>query len=171
MQVDSYMFLPRSMRPLYEEPEQVEGEQDPVWAEFEPRLSDARITLLTSGGLYLGDEQEPFDGERERREPTWGDPTYRLIPHGVEQDRCAMMHLHVDNDAVLADRNIALPDAVLDELAADGVVGGATDQHVSVMGYQGYGEDALGAWREETAPAIVEHLRDMRTDGIVLAPV
>lgn len=171
MRIDSYRFLPRSMRGLYEDPEPVEGEQDPVWADLEPRLSDARIALLTSGGLYLQDEQEPFDGERERREPTWGDPTHRMIPHRVDEDRCGMMHLHVDNDAVLADRNIALPDAVLDELAADGVVGAATEQHVSVMGYQGHGDDPLRAWREDTAPAIVDELRDMRADGVVAAPV
>lgn len=171
MQIDSYRFLPRSMRGLYENPEPVPGEQDPVWAELEPRLADARIALLTSGGLYLEDEQEPFDGERERQDPTWGDPTYRLIPHGVDQDRCAMMHLHVDNDAVLADRNIAMPDAVLEELVEEGVIGGVTEQHVSVMGYQGYGEDPTRTWREETAPAIVDHLRDMRTDGVVAAPV
>jgi hypothetical protein len=35
------------------------------------------------------------------------------------------------------------------------------------MGYQG----DLTAWRTATAPAIVEHLRDLDVDGVVLAPV
>jgi hypothetical protein len=36
------------------------------------------------------------------------------------------------------------------------------------MGYQG---DDLAVWREETGPAIVEHLRAQAADGVVLAPV
>lgn len=45
------------------------------------------------------------------------------------------------------------------------------EQHVSVMGYQGYGDDRLRAWWEGTAPAVVDELRDMRTDDVVAAPV
>jgi hypothetical protein len=36
------------------------------------------------------------------------------------------------------------------------------------MGYQQAG---LEVWRRETAPAIVERLRDEGTDGLILAPV
>ena len=43
----------------------------------------------------------------ERREPTWGDPTYRVIPHLCPQP-LAMNHLHVNTADVLADRNVAL---------------------------------------------------------------
>jgi hypothetical protein len=63
-----------------------------------------------------------------------------------------MTHLHVRSDDVLADHNIALPTAVLDELVAEGVVGGRTELHFSVMGYQ---EAGLRVWRDETAPAII----------------
>lgn len=171
MEVDSYAFLPRSFRPLYEHQEPREGEHDPVWAPFAPRLADARIALLTSAGLYLDGVQEPFDLEREQREPFWGDPTLRVIPHRVTTDELAIAHLHIDGTDVLADHDVALPTDVLDELVADGVVGAATDEHVSVMGYQGWGEDPLAAWRSETAPAIVEVLRRHGADGVVLAPV
>ena len=79
-----------------------------------------------------------------------------------------MMHLHVNNDDVLADHNIALPTDVLADLASDGVVGGSTARHVSVMGYQQAG---LEVWRRETAPAIAALLREDGADGVVLAPV
>jgi hypothetical protein len=36
------------------------------------------------------------------------------------------------------------------------------------MGYQ---QSGLEVWRTETAPQIVEMLRDDRVDGVVLAPV
>ena len=168
MLVDSYRFLPRSFVPMYADAQPIEGEDEPVWAEFVPRLADSRIALLTSAGLFLKDEQPSFDGERERSEPTWGDPTHRVLPADVSTAALGMMHLHVNNDDVLADHNIALPSAVLAELANDGVVAGTTAHHLSVMGYQQAG---LDAWRNETAPAIVARLRDEGADGVVLAPV
>ena len=168
MLVDSYRFLPRSFVPMYADAQPIDGEDEPVWAEFVPRLAGSRIALVTSAGLFLKDEQPSFDGDRERNEPTWGDPTYRVLPSDVTTAALGMMHLHVNNDDVLADHNIALPSDVLAELADDGVVAGTTAHHVSVMGYQQAG---LDVWRNETAPAIVARLRDDGADGVVLAPV
>ena len=168
MRIDSYRFLPRSFRPMYEYPRRLPGEDEPVWAPATRRLAETRVTLLTSAGLSVTGEQAPFDLDRERREPTWGDPDWRRLPHGAPEGGLAMSHLHVNPADILADRNVALPLDVLDELVAEGVVGGATPDHVSVMGYQ---EQGLAGWREVTAPAIVELLREQRTDGVVLAPV
>jgi D-proline reductase (dithiol) PrdB len=166
--VDSYRFLPRSFLPLFEHAAPLDGEAEPVWAPFEARLADATIALLTSAGLSITGEQEPFDMERERREPTWGDPTFRVLPHALGDRTLVMNHLHVNRADILADRNVALPVDILDGLVADGRVGAAAASHVSVMGYQ---EAGLRVWREETAPAIIELLRDEGVDGVVLAPV
>jgi D-proline reductase (dithiol) PrdB len=168
MLVDSFRFLPRSFVPLYENPLLLDGEREEVWAPFERRLADASIALLSSAGLSLEGEQVSFDLEGERREPTWGDPTYRILPHDLGGRQLVMSHLHVNPADVLADRNVALPVDVLDELVAQGRVGSAAPAHVSVMGYQQAG---LEAWRGQTAPAIVELLRSQRSDGVVLAPV
>lgn len=126
------------------------------------------MTLLSSAGLFVTEVQEPFDVERERREPTWGDPSWRAIPAMARTGALGMTHLHVRNDDVLADNNVALPLDVLDVLISEGVVGAQTPTHVSVMGYQQHG---LQVWREETAPQIVELLRSESSDGVVLAPV
>ncbi len=136
-----------------------------VWAPFGPRLAAARVTLLSSAGLHVEGEQKAFDLERERVEPTWGDPSFRVIPraHGG----LAMSHLHVNNADILTDNEVALPVRALDSLVADGIVGASSDQHISVMGYQG----DLRGWRDTTVPAIVEVLRAQGTDGVVLAPV
>ena len=168
MEVDSFAFLPRSFRPLYERPEPLPDETEPVWAAFEKRLAESRIALLSSAGLFVKGVQEPFDVDRERREPEWGDPSWRPIPASVTSDSLGMTHLHVNADDVLADHNIALPAMVLDEFVAEGVVGGRTDEHISVMGYQ---EAGLRVWRETTAPAVVARLRDHGADAVVLAPV
>ena len=168
MKVDDYKYLPQMFRSLYENDSAVE--EGKVWAEFDKRLSRARVALLTSAGLYVR-SQTPFDIERERREPTWGDASHRLIPRGTQPSELTMSHLHVRNDEVLADPNIALPLAPLAELVESGFVSGATAEHVSVMGYQGWHDNSLDRWREETAPAIVRALKEHDADGVVLAPM
>src|SRR4051812_33583922 len=168
MQVDSFRFLPRSFAVMWESVAPAAGEEEPVWAPFEKRLSDARIALLTSAGLYLDGDQDSFDGEREKREPTWGDPTWRAIPNDRSSHRVGMMHLHINNTDVLADPDVALPIDGLAGLAADGIVGSSSTRHASVMGYQQAG---LEGWRNETAPQIAAMLREDGADGVVLAPV
>jgi D-proline reductase (dithiol) PrdB len=167
MRVDSFRFLPRSFRPLYEDPARLPGEDEPVWTPVAKRLAELRVTLLTSAGLYVEGVQPPFDLERERREPTWGDPGWRRLPGDVARGALGMAHLHVNPADVLADRNVALPVDVLADLAGEGVVGGATPEHVSVMGYQEHG---LAGWRE-SAPEILDLLREQGTDALLLAPV
>jgi len=168
--VDSFRFLPRSFAPMYASATPMEDESDPVWAPFEPRLAEATIGLVTSAGLHLEGEQEPFDGERERQDPMWGDPTWRQLPHELSGGgrRIGMTHLHVNPADILADHNVALPTDTLDQLVAEGVVRAPTASHASVMGYQAAG---LEVWRKETAPAIISMFRDEGADGVVLAPV
>jgi hypothetical protein len=166
--VDSYRFLPRSFVPLYDGTRPLPGDDHEVWAPFTPRLAEASIALVTSAGLSLADEQPAFDLDRERREPAWGDPSYRVLPHDLGGRPLVMSHLHVNPTDVLADRNVALPVDVLDDLVAAGRVGRAAPAHVSVMGYQ---EAGLAEWRAHTAPAMVELFRAQETDGVVFAPV
>jgi hypothetical protein len=168
MRVDSFRFLPRSFIPLYENAEPLDGERDVVWAPFGPRLAEATIALVSSAGLSVAGEQEPFDLDRERHEPTWGDPSYRSIASDLGQRRLAMSHLHVNNADTLADRNVSLPLDVLNDLSSEGFIGAAARSHFSAMGYQQAG---LDAWRTQTAPAIVDRLRDEGADGVILAPV
>jgi hypothetical protein len=168
MRVDSFRFLPRSFVPLYENAQPLEGEQDVVWAPFEPRLADATIALLTSAGLSMSGAQQPFDLDRERREPTWGDPSYRVIPNDLGERPLAMSHLHVNNADPLADPNVVLPIDVLNGLVTEGMVGAPAPSHFSVMGYQQAG---LEVWRTRTAPEIVDVLRREGADGVILAPV
>ncbi len=168
MRVDSFRFLPRSFRAFFESPDPLPGETDVVWAPFAPRLADARIALLSTGGLSVCDVQPRFDDERERAEPSWGDPTWRAIPSTVTQGQLDATHLHVNTTDALADHEIVLPMRALDALVHDGIVGSAAAHHYSVMGYQ---QADLAEWRNTTGPGIVAALRDEAIDGIVFAPV
>jgi len=167
MRVDSYAYLPRSFRAMYAEPPRLAGEDAAVWASFDKRLADARVALLSSAGLFVESEQPSFDLDRERREPAWGDPTWRAIPSTTAQGELGMAHLHVNATDTLADHEVSLPLRTLDALVAAGVVGSSAPTHYSVMGYQAAG---LDAWRATTAPEIVAQLRQEEVDAVVLAP-
>jgi len=167
MQVDSYRFLPRSFRSFYEGRGPFAGEEEPVWAPFEKRLQESRIALLTSAGLYVKKSQSSFDLDRERANPEWGDPSWRLIPAGVDSADLGVAHLHINDEDLLDDPEIALPAGLLEQLAVERVIGSAAPEHVSVMGYQ---ERSLEGWRDQTAGEVAAHLRSQGVDGLILAP-
>ncbi len=167
MIVDSYRFLPRSFRPLYEGRGPLPGEEAPVWAPFEKRLASSSIALLTSAGIFVKGTQASFDLDHERSHPEWGDPGWRAIPASSKAADLGVAHLHINHEDLLADPEIALPLHLLDQLAGEGLVGRAVSSHVAVMGFQ---DRRLKEWRRVTAPEIVAHLRDQATDGLILAP-
>ena len=168
MNVDSYRFLPRSFRSFYEGRGPFAGEEEPAWAHFEKRLQESRIALLTSAGLYVKATQPSFDLERERAQPEWGDPGWRPIPAPATAADLGVAHLHINDEDVLADPEIALPGRLLEQFATDGVIGSAAGEHISVMGYQ---ERSLEGWRDKTAGEVISHLRSQGVDGLILAPV
>jgi D-proline reductase (dithiol) PrdB len=159
--VDSYRFLPRSFRPLYEGRGPFPGEEEPVWAPFSRRLAESRIALLSSAGIYLKATQAGYDLEGERARPDWGDPTWRVIPASARPDELGFDHLHINDQDLRADPEIALPMRGLSELVH------TTGTPISVMGYQ---DRELRDWRQTTAPQIVAHLREQEADGLILAP-
>ncbi len=167
MIVDSFRFLPRSFRPFYEGRGPFPGEEDIVWTPFEKRLAESRIALLTSAGIYLKASQPSFDLDREQTNPDWGDPTWRSIPAGTRPDEIGVAHLHINDEDILADPEIALPVRLLSQLVDEGVVGEAVADHVAVMGYQ---DRELPEWRATTARAIAAFLREQGADGLILAP-
>ena len=116
----------------------------------------------------MKERQPSFDLERERAQPEWGDPGWRPIPATAKAADLGVAHLHINDEDVLADPEIALPDRLLEQFAADGVIGSAAGEHVSVMGYQ---ERSLEGWRDKTAGEVIAHLRSQGVDGLILAPV
>jgi len=165
--VDSFKFLPRTYRPFYDGRGPFAGEEEPVWAPFEKRLAESRIALLTSAGMYVKSSQPSFDLEREQTQPEWGDPTWRAIPSATPAAEIGVAHLHINDEDLLADPEIALPMHLLAELESEGVVGGAVAEHLSVMGFQKLG---LRDWRQTAAPELIAHLQEQGAGGLILAP-
>src|SRR5207302_9174283 len=126
----------RTFRPLYEGRRPCPGLESPFWGRFEKRLAESRIALLATAGFYLKGSQQSFDVEREQVHEEWGDPTWRAIPTSAQPEDLAVAHLHINDEDLLADPEIALPMRLLDELAREGVVGGSVADDVAVMGDQ-----------------------------------
>ena len=164
-EVDSYKFVPLNWRAGMESAPM--KTDTTVWTGMTTPLSEATIALLTTAGLFLPASQASYDMDRERREPTWGDPTSRVIPRGARQAEMAFAHLHINTRDHYQDFNIALPLDRFADLEAEGRIGRLADEHYSVMGYQ---SDDGAAWRRETLPAITRRLKQARVDALVLAP-
>ena len=137
------------------------------WSPLTKPLEQCRVALVTTAGLYVKGEQEPFDLDRERREPLWGDPTYRALPAGVRQEQIGVCHLHINTEDLLADVNITLPVHRFQELAEAGEVGSLADHHYSFMGFQ---MDPT-AWREQYGPAVAQRMTEEQVDVALLTPV
>jgi hypothetical protein len=75
----------------------------------------------------------PFDQEGERRNPWWGDPTYRTIPQGTTEGEVKLYHMHIDPRFGQEDLDVVLPMRRLGELASEGVIGRPAHTHHSIM--------------------------------------
>lgn len=136
------------------------------WAPLARPLAECRVALISSAGIArVGDT--PFDQERERRNPWWGDPTHRVIPRSVTGDEVRIYHMHIDPRPGSEDLDCLLPLRRLDELVAEGVTGSSAPRHYSVMGYILEPRELV----EETAPKIADALAEDEVDLALLVPV
>jgi D-proline reductase (dithiol) PrdB len=165
MPVDSYKYLPRSMKTMYEA---TPVSEDPfAWTPLPKPLAQCTLALMTSAGIYLKDSQPGFDEEREWANPEWGDPTYRVIPSDVRQEQIGCSHLHIAHDDLLEDVDVVLPLRAFKQLAAEGAIGSLADEHYSFMGYQ---DRRLLDWRNTQGPELAARLKERSVDVLLLAP-
>ncbi len=167
--VDSFKFLPRLIAAFYRNQQPfVEG--DLPWSPLGKPLSQCRVSLITTAGLYRKDFQPPFDTEREQAEPTWGDPSYRPIPTDSLPQHIGVSHLHLNPQPILEDLNVVLPLELMRVFVDEGVIGSLAPQAFSLMGYQGFPPNPR-AWLETSAPQIAKELKRDEVDALILTPV
>lgn len=140
--------------------------EDIPWTPLPKPLSECRVALVTSAGVALRADR-PFDQEGERRDPWWGDPSYRLIPRGTRTEGVRLCHLHIDTSFGERDLNTVLPLERLAELEAAGEIGSSAQTHYSFMGYLLKPEEFL----RKSVPPMVERMHAERVDVALLAPV
>ena len=165
MPVDSFKYLPGSIAAYYRN--LAVQRQEPIpWTPLRKPVREARFALVTTAGIYVKGLEPPFDAERERREPMWGDPTYRRIPRDVRQDQIGASHLHINNRDLLMDVNIVLPVERFRELETEGAVGSLAPSSYSFMGYQ----NNTAEWREKYIPEVAGLMKDEAVDVALLTP-
>ena len=163
--VDSYRFTGSITRRMLETWVMQETPRPIPWMPLSKPLSECTVALLSSGGIALKSDT-PFDQDGERRNPWWGDPSYRIIPKTATEKDVDIYHLHINPDFARRDLNCLLPIQRLAELQAAGEVGQVAPSHYSIMGYLPRPDEML----EQSVPEIVQHLKDERVDLLVLVP-
>jgi D-proline reductase (dithiol) PrdB len=163
--VDSYRFISGVSRRLIRSWIDLESPRDIPWTPLSKPLAECTVALVSTGGIALKSDK-PFDQEGERKNPWWGDPSYRIIPRGTRSEDIRVYHLHIDPSPAEQDMNCLLPLDRLDELVEIGKVGRAADSHYSFMGYILEPTELL----QKSVPAIIEHLRQDKVDVAVFIP-
>jgi D-proline reductase (dithiol) PrdB len=162
--VDSFHFIPAS-----KERTRAMRQADPAktpWTQLEKPLSECKVTLVSTAGIHLKTDKT-FDYERERREPTWGDPTHREIPKTAAQDNCLYTHLHIDTSFLAKDRNVAFPVDIFLDYERTGRIGSLADTLYSTMGYTPNFHPLV----KQTAPLMAEKMRSEGVHAVFLFPV
>jgi D-proline reductase (dithiol) PrdB len=147
----------------------MEHEIPPVdipWTPLRKRVADCTVALVSSAGVALR-TQPPFDQEGERRNPWWGDPSYRLIPRDTRTSDIRLYHLHIDTTFGEQDLNCVLPLERMAELVVLGEVKRSAPTHYSFMGYQLRPEEFL----RTSVPRMIERMHGQQVDLAVLVPV
>ncbi len=163
--VDSYRFLDPLTQTVIKSWVARQAPCAIPWTPLQKPLSECSVALLSSAGIALKTDR-PFDQEGERRNPWWGDPTFRILPLDTTAQEVGIYHLHIDPRFGLQDLNCLLPLQRLKELEQEGLIGRAARQHYSIMGYLLEPEVLL----TETTPAIIGHLREEQVDVVALFP-
>ncbi|MCH7835735.1 MAG: hypothetical protein IH864_02610 [Chloroflexi bacterium] len=165
MTVDSFKFLPGSIAAYYRNLPVQRDEPVPFTPLSKP-LEQCRFALVTTAGIHQVGKEPPFDSEREKREPMWGDPTFRRIPREIKQEEIGACHLHTNNRDIILDLNIALPLQRFLELESEGVIGSLAPTSYSFMGYQ----MNTAEWRQRYAPEAAALMKEEGVDAVFLTP-
>jgi len=137
---------------------------DPVpWTALTRPLSEARLALVSSAGLYRNGVDAPF-----ARRPG-GDASVRWIPSDVPAQSLAIGQTSeaFDRTALEQDRNEAWPVDRLGEAVGEGLIGALNHRHVSFNG----SITAPGRLVHRTAPVVATALRADAVDVALLVPV
>jgi len=163
--IDSYRFLDYASRQVMKA---WAARQKPgviPFTRLAKPLSECTVSLVSTAGVARNDDR-PFDQEGERRNPWWGDPSFRTIPLGTTEKDVRLYHLHIDPRFGESDLDVVLPMRRLAELSREGVVGRPAPTHYSLMGYILEPTELL----EKTVPALVERMRAETVDAAALVP-
>ncbi len=163
--VDSYRFISGITRRMIKSWIKMETPRPIPWTPLSKPLSECTVAVLSSAGLAMKDDL-PFDQEGERKNPWWGDPSYRILPKTASKDEVRLYHMHIDPSYAEQDLNCLFPLERLQEMEDSGRIGRVSPRHYSIMGYLLEPEELLC----NTVPALIRNLKEDFADVVVLVP-
>lgn len=164
--VDGFRFMPPSLGAWIGKdiPDQPYSDEIP-WTPLKKPLKETTFTLVTTAGISMKSDP-PFDLEREKREPAWGDPSFRKIPRTATESDIEISHLHINTGYIKEDINVMLPLARFAEFEKEGVIGSLAPTCYSFYGFQ---MDAT-ALLSESAPQMADLMRQEDVEAVLLTP-
>jgi glycine/betaine/sarcosine/D-proline reductase family selenoprotein B len=164
--VDGFRFLPPGLRAWVRTFIPDEEFKGPIpWTTMTKPLSQTTIALVTSAGISLMSDP-PFNMEREKREPLWGDRSFRKIPRGTTEKDIEVNHLHINTTYIKQDINVILPLTRMAELEKEKVIGNLAQTAYSFYGFQWQNSDFLS----EAIEPISKKMKFEGVEAVLLTP-
>jgi len=136
----------------------VDSKEAPPWHPLPKPLSQCRLGLVASGGVYVRG-QEAFH---------WKDDiSFREIPMGCKTSDLRTSHFAYDQEDARSDINVVFPIDTLRGLVGEGIIGELADNAFTFMG----GIYSARRVREELVPKLTERLVAEKVDALLLVPV
>ncbi len=164
--VDGFRFLPPGLKAWVRTFIPEEEFKGPIpWTPMSKPLSKTTIALVTSAGISLKSDP-PFDMEREKREPLWGDRSFRIIPRGTTGKDIEVNHLHINTNYIKQDINVILPLARMTEFEQEKIIGRLAATAYSFYGFQWQNTDFL----KEAIEPISKKMKLEGVEAVLLTP-
>ncbi len=136
----------------------VESEEPSAWAPLRRPLSESRLALVASGGVYAAGQIAFHHRD---------DTSFRAIGSDVSPSELRTSHFAYDQSAARADPNVVFPIDPLRRSVARGRLAGLGPYAYTCMG----GIYSSRRVREELAPEIAERICEDDVDLVLLVPV
>ena len=136
----------------------VSNDDDPPLAPLHKPLSECRLGLASSGGVYrVG--QVAFHYK--------DDTSLRAIDSSVPLSELRVTHFAYDTTDARRDPNCVMPLAALRHFAGEGRIGSLAPTAFAFMG----GVYSARRVREELAPRLAQHMQAEEIDAVLLVPI
>ncbi|MDP7639370.1 MAG: glycine/sarcosine/betaine reductase selenoprotein B family protein [Candidatus Hydrogenedentes bacterium] len=123
-----------------------------------PPLSECTVAIISTAGLRR-------DGEKSWK---MNEPSFRVFERAERNIKLGHISPNFDRSGFAADINVMYPIDRLEEIAAEGLIGGVAPRHISFMGAQ---DETMETIRMDTGPAAAKQLKEDDVNVALLAPV
>ncbi len=131
------------------------------WSDFKLSLSQSRIALISTGGLYI-EGDKPFKIS-DRKDV---DESYREIPLASSTDNLAIAHEHYEKRYARQDINTVFPVERLKKLVEENFLGDLARINFSITGFIPEPDGLFRSGKE-----IAQKLASMKVDAAFIVPV